>query len=114
RGQRQWICGSPHLAAKDGKCMASSIDSQQAGDCRVLGWGKTTGGATAAFPAAPVTLEEAEGCGLYFRFMFAYDPRVSKAGNSIVIAAAIIAAIRLAREEKIEVSSPTRNRPGPF
>jgi len=88
------------------------LSAQQAGDCRVLGWGKTTLGATAAFPAAPVTLEEAEGCGLY-ALCSPISPSV-KSGNSIVIAAAIIAAIRLAREEKIEVSSPARNRPGPF
>jgi hypothetical protein len=36
-----------------------------------------------------------------FRLPFAYDSAVSKAGNTVVIAAAVIAAIRLAREDKI-------------
>jgi energy-converting hydrogenase Eha subunit E len=38
---------------------------------------------------------------LTVRVFFAYASRMSKAGNTVVIAASVIAAIRLAREDKI-------------
>ena len=110
--------GSPHLAAKNSKSMASSIDSGIGSllnkpeivgswDGGKLRWARPP---PSQRLRSPSKRQKDAAFTLYVRLY----PQVSKAGNSIVIAAAIIAAIRLAREEKIEVSSPARNRPGPF